>query len=41
MAQRLRGKEGRGVGNTLKEVLVGDKEIGKEGMIPRTDLGKK
>jgi len=35
VAQRLRGKEGRGVGNTLKEVLVGDKEIGKEGMIPR------
>jgi len=35
VAQKLRGKEGRGVGNTLKEVLVGDKEIGKEGMIPR------
>jgi len=35
MAQQVLGKEGRGVGNTLKEVLVGDKEIGKEGMIPR------
>ncbi|MBN2413164.1 dicarboxylate/amino acid:cation symporter [candidate division KSB1 bacterium] len=35
VAQKLRGKEGRGVGNTLKEVIVGDREIGKEGMIPR------
>ncbi len=35
LAQNLRGKEGRGVGNTLKEVIVGDREIGKEGMIPR------
>jgi len=31
----VRGKEERGIGNTLKEVLVGNKAIGKEGMIPR------
>jgi len=35
VVQKLRGKKERGIGNTLKEVLVGDKAIGKEGMIPR------
>ncbi len=35
IAQKVRGKEEKDVGNTLKEVLVGNKETGKEGMIPR------
>jgi hypothetical protein len=29
------GKEEKGVGGTLREVLVGDKKTGKEGMVPR------
>ena len=35
VAQKLRGKEKRDMGGTLKEVLLGDKSTGKEGMIPR------
>ncbi|MFC1854214.1 dicarboxylate/amino acid:cation symporter [candidate division CSSED10-310 bacterium] len=33
--QRLKDKEARSVGDTLEEVLVGDKKTKKEGMIPR------
>ena len=35
VAQKVRGKEERDMGGTLKEVLLGDKSTGKEGMIPR------
>ena len=35
VAQEVRGKEERDMGGTLKEVLLGDKSTGKEGMIPR------
>ncbi len=35
LAQKLRDKEEKDVGSTLKEVLVGNKKTGKEGMIPR------
>jgi Na+/H+-dicarboxylate symporter len=35
LAGRLRGKEERDVGSTLEEVLVGSRETGKQGMIPR------
>ena len=35
VAQAVRGKEERDMGGTLKEVLLGDKSTGKEGMIPR------
>ena len=35
VAQKLRGKEKRDMGGTLKEVLLGDTSTGKEGMIPR------
>ena len=35
IAQKVRGKEQRSVSDTLKEVLVGNKLVGKEGMIPR------
>ena len=35
IAKAVRGKEERDIGNTLKEVLLGDKSTGKEGMIPR------
>jgi Na+/H+-dicarboxylate symporter len=35
IAGRLRGKEGRDVAGTLEEVLLGDAESGKQGMIPR------
>ncbi|MDE0502613.1 MAG: dicarboxylate/amino acid:cation symporter, partial [Candidatus Poribacteria bacterium] len=35
VAQEVRGKEDRDMGGTLKEVLLGDKSTGKEGMIPR------
>jgi len=34
VSQQLRGKE-KGAGSALKEVLVGNKETGKQGMIPR------
>jgi Na+/H+-dicarboxylate symporter len=35
IAQRLRGKEEKDIVNTLKEVVIGDRETGKEGLIPR------
>ncbi len=35
LAQKLQGKEGRSMGSTLKEVVVGNKSSGKEGLIPR------
>ncbi|MBE9510741.1 MAG: dicarboxylate/amino acid:cation symporter [Bacteroidetes bacterium] len=35
IAQRLRGKEEKDMVNTLEEVLIGDMEKGKEGLIPR------
>ena len=35
VAQEVRGKEERDMGGTLKEVLLGDKSTGREGMIPR------
>ena len=35
IAQKVQGKEDRDVAGTLKEVLVGNKVIKKEGMIPR------
>jgi Na+/H+-dicarboxylate symporter len=35
VAQKLRGKEKRDMGGTLKQVLLGDTSTGKEGMIPR------
>ncbi len=35
LAGRLSGKEERDVGSTLEEVLVGSRETGKQGMIPR------
>ncbi len=35
VAGKVRGKEGRSVGNTLTEVLIGNKATGKEGLIPR------
>ncbi len=35
VVQRVREKGGRDIGGTLKEVLLGDKSTGKEGMIPR------
>jgi solute carrier family 1 (high affinity glutamate transporter) protein 1 len=35
VAERVLGKEEKGVGGTLREVLVGNKKVGKEGMIPR------
>lgn len=35
VAGKIRGKAGRDIGNTLAEVLVGDKTTGKEGLIPR------
>ncbi|MCZ6678873.1 MAG: dicarboxylate/amino acid:cation symporter [Candidatus Poribacteria bacterium] len=35
IAGKVRGKEGRDVGNILAEVLVGNKGTGKEGLIPR------
>ncbi|KPJ61698.1 MAG: sodium:dicarboxylate symporter [Latescibacteria bacterium DG_63] len=35
LAQKVLGKEEEGVASTLKEVLVGNKATGKEGMIPR------
>ena len=39
IAEKLRGKEKGDVGSTLKEVLVGNKETGKQGMIPRNIFG--
>jgi hypothetical protein len=35
IAQRLRGKEEKDIVNTLEEVLIGNRETGKEGLIPR------
>ena len=35
LAQKLQGKEGRSMGSTLKEVIVGNQAVGKEGLIPR------
>ena len=35
VAREVRGKEERDMGGTLKEVLLGDKSTGREGMIPR------
>lgn len=35
IAQRLRGKEEKDMVNTLEEVLIGNRETGKEGLIPR------
>jgi Na+/H+-dicarboxylate symporter len=35
IAGKLRGKEKDNIGSTIKEVLVGNKAIGKQGMIPR------
>ena len=35
LARKVRGKEERDMGGTLREVLLGDKSTGKEGMIPR------
>ena len=35
IAQKVRGKEEKDISRTLEEVLVGDKETGKEGLIPR------
>ncbi len=35
IAQKVRGKEEKDIGRTVEEVLVGDKETGKEGLIPR------
>ena len=35
VAEKLRGKEKGDIGSTLKEVLVGNKQTGKQGMIPR------
>ncbi|MFC2133490.1 dicarboxylate/amino acid:cation symporter [Bacteroidota bacterium] len=35
VSEKLKGKEEDDIGNTLKEVLVGNKETGKQGMIPR------
>jgi Na+/H+-dicarboxylate symporter len=35
IAQKVVGKEEKGVGGMLKEVLVGNKETGNEGLIPR------
>ncbi len=35
VAQEVRGKEERDMGGTLKEVVLGDKSTGREGMIPR------
>ena len=35
VAKEVRGKEERDMGGTLKEVLLGDKSTGREGMIPR------
>ena len=35
VVQRVREKGGRDIASTLKEVLLGDKSTGKEGMIPR------
>ena len=34
IAARMSGKTGRTMGNTLKEVFLGNEETGKEGMIP-------
>ncbi len=35
ITQRLRGKEEKDIVNTLEEVLIGNRETGKEGLIPR------
>lgn len=35
IAGAVRGKEGRNIGNILSEVLIGNEETGKEGLIPR------
>lgn len=35
IAEKVRGKEEGNLGSTLKEVLVGNEESGKQGMIPR------
>ncbi len=35
IAQKVRGKEKRDIGGTMKEVLLGNPASGKEGMIPR------
>ncbi len=35
LSENLRGKEKRGVGQALEEVLIGNKESGKQGLIPR------
>ncbi len=35
IAGKVQGKEGRDMAQVVKEVLVGDRSIGKEGMIPR------
>jgi len=35
VAGRVRGKEERSVGSTIEEVLVGNRETGKQGMVPR------